>query len=221
MAHWRKIVGLLFLAWAVFSGAFVLSAFGQARRTQAQFVAGPTVIYPAGWNLVAAPAGTVLPQATNTSPGVVGMLFTFTPYTYPSYASFPANTPLQPNVAYWAFFSGATAVTIPTTVPPMTIPATTAEGVPVQLKPNQFAMIGNQFSVPVALTGAANEVFTYNATTGAYQNALSNGVAALGVGQGAIVFSTTGGTLFITAEFTAPPTAVATAVTTATATATP
>ena len=55
-------------------------------------------------------------------------------------------------------------------------------------------MVGNPFDRPATVTGAP-VVDTFNPSTNAYTTA--TGTVTLGVGQGAWVFSSTGGTLTI------------------------
>ena len=64
---------------------------------------GPTVTYPAGWNLAAGPTGTVLR-------GAAGALYTLQANDS-SYEVLPVSTPLQDGWGYWAYFPSTTTVT--------------------------------------------------------------------------------------------------------------
>lgn len=137
--------------------------------------AGFTVTYSSGWNLVAGPRGTILT-------GAAGSLFTFQG-TDSSYESFPATTPLQPLLGYWAFFPTSATLTLSPAVPQTTTTSL------LSLPRNHYVMIGNPFTVPITLSGA-DQILVYNAAQGQYV-----ATATLQPGQGAWAFSQSGGTL--------------------------
>ena len=162
---------------------------GQAQST------GFTVTYSSGWNLVAGPRGTVLT-------GAAGSLFTYQANDT-SYESFPATTPLQPLLGYWAFFPAAATLTLSPALPQTTTTSL------LSLPPNHYVMIGNPFTVPITLSGA-DQILVYNAAQGQYV-----ATATLQPGQGAWAFSQSGGTLIAatlgaSATATPPPAPTAT-----------
>ncbi|HTE85326.1 MAG TPA: PKD domain-containing protein [Dehalococcoidia bacterium] len=64
------------------------------------------VSYPAGWNLVSAPSGTVLSGAADPIYGAA-------PFGYPNaYQPLPNDTPLQEGSGYWAYFDSPVTVTL-------------------------------------------------------------------------------------------------------------
>ena len=135
---------------------------------------GNTVGYSAGWNLVGGPSDTVLT-------GAIGALFTYQAADA-TYESLPPSTPLQGTLGYWAYFPSASTVALP---------AVTAQSLTILLPANHYIMVGNPADRPVTLSGA-DVVFTYNAAQGQY-----SAVTTLQPGQGAWVFSRSGGTLTI------------------------
>ena len=130
-----------------------------------------------GWNLVSRPAGTVLQ-------GAAGSLYTFQA-TDTNYESFPASTPLKANLGYWAYFPAAATFSLNAAAPQTTT---------VSLPANHYLMVGNPTDGAVNLSGA-DVVFVFNAATGQYANA-----SALVPGQGAWVFSRSGGMLTLTPD---------------------
>ena len=139
-----------------------------------------TVSYASGWNLAGGPTGTVLT-------GAAGSLLTFQA-SDTNYETFPVSTTLSGGMGVWAFFF------TPTTV---TLPCVTGTTQSILLPANHFIMVGNPFDKPATLTGA-QVVDTFNPATNSYTAA--TGAVTLGVGQGAWVFSSTGGTLIITSS---------------------
>ena len=87
---------------------------------------GPSVSYPAGWNLVGGPSGTL-------EAGALSALYTFQAGDS-NYESSMPSTPLQAPRGYWAYFP--TPVTI-------TLPGVTAQTTTVTLPANQFIQVGN------------------------------------------------------------------------------
>lgn len=135
---------------------------------------GVTVTYPAGWDLVGGPAGTV-------ETGSSGSLYTYQANDS-NYEVLPAGTALQGGLGYWAQFASTTTVTLPLSTPvPMSIP----------LPASHFIMVSNP-GVTQATVSGADYVFTYDPTLGYAQT------TTLNPGQGAWVLSFYGGTLNIT-----------------------
>jgi Raf kinase inhibitor-like YbhB/YbcL family protein len=130
-----------------------------------------SIAYSAGWNLIAAPPGTVISGASLPL------------YTWQNgdVAYAPSNT-TQPGSGYWAYFAAPSAVVMPI------IASTTVTSA---LQPNAYAMIGNAASLPATVSGA-DVVYVYNSTTG-YQ--VTN---VLQPGQGAWALSFTGGNVTLT-----------------------
>jgi len=135
-----------------------------------------TVNYPAGWNLVGAPAGTVLD-------GAQGPLFTFQAGDT-NYEALPQGTPLQSGLGYWAYFPSPCAVTLASVMPP--------DDSTVPLPAGQWVMLGNplQYLAFIGSTPNANLVRQiYDPVSGEYL-ALPFGLTP---GQGAWVWSSSEG----------------------------
>jgi hypothetical protein len=130
---------------------------------------------PAGWNIVAGPAGTTLP-------GVSGSLFTLQPGDT-AYETIPAGTPLKAGAGYWVDLASTTSTAIATASP---------TSVTVQLPAGQFVMIGNAGNTVATVTGA-DSVLVYNPTTASYTQ-----TNQLQPGQGAWAVSNAGGPATIT-----------------------
>jgi hypothetical protein len=131
---WRRVAhtSLTLLALLVLGSAFV--AGGEPGRAQ---VSGSTVHYSAGWNLVAAPSGTVLGQALP-----------------PYFAYGPSGTdyvPVGPGAlvggrAVWAYFPTAADVTLGSTA---------ADSTRVQAPADRWLLLGNPSTTqPLAVVGA-------------------------------------------------------------------
>jgi hypothetical protein len=163
--------GLLLLT--ALLAALTLRAHGQPPAHAATRAGGATAHYAAGWNIVAAPTGTVLT-------GVSGSLLGFGP-TSSNYTEV-ASTSIVGGRAVWAYFAGATDVALDTTA------ATFSQTV---LPPNHFAMIGNPSTTQALAIHGADLALSYDAAKG-YQP-----VTQLAVGQGAFVLSRTGGVVSV------------------------
>jgi hypothetical protein len=139
----------------------------------AQAVPAINITYQAGWNLVAAPTGTVMTGATPPL------------YTWQSgdVAYVPSDT-TQSGYGHWAYFPSPSTVSIPVTTPTTVTRA---------LQPNEYIMIGNSGTTSATIAGA-DVVYIYNPTSG-YQ--VTN---VLQPGQGAWVLSHTGGNVTITSN---------------------
>lgn len=135
---------------------------------------GITVTYPAGWNLVAGPTGTVIT-------GNIGPLYTYQANDT-AYEVIPSGTPLQSGQGYWAYFNAPTTVTIPLAA---------SNTMTVSIPSSHFIMIGNATNKTVTVSGA-DVVYTYTTSAG-YQ-----ATTTLQPGQGAWAFSYNGGTLTLT-----------------------
>lgn len=132
--------------------------------------------YPAGWSMVAFPPGTDLS-------GVPGLLYTL----QPSDQNYQTSSPSQgttSGLGYWVYFSSPTIVMLaPGSNPSMQVNAPAGE----------WVMAGDPSgTVPARVTGATY-VFLYNTSGGAYVQD-----ATLQPGEGAWVYSTTGGTIQLT-----------------------
>lgn len=137
---------------------------------------GVSVTYPAGWNIVAGPTGTVLP-------GVAGALYSLPPGVT-SYLTLPGTSPLQAGTGYWAYFNASTTITLP---------VASSTSVTVQLTPNQYALIGNPGNTTATVSGTSLSVLLYSPTGGGYTPMMQ-----LPPGQGAWVASPYGGAVTIT-----------------------
>jgi hypothetical protein len=132
---------------------------------------GFSVNYPAGWNLVAAPNGTSIP---NTS----GPLYTW----QAGYGAYQSAFSTQAGWGYWAYLPTGGSVSYPYTGP---------QTITRALQPGQFVMIGNSSSSPATVYGA-DIVYTYSPYSGYQQTTF------LQPGQGAWAFSFSGGNATIT-----------------------
>jgi hypothetical protein len=145
---------------------------GSAASPSSTSVAG-TVTYHAGWNLVSAPAGTVITGAQSP-------LFTLQPGDT-NYQSVPSSGPTQLGYGYWALFSKDTQVTLG---------PGSADSYSLELPAGQFVMIGNPSgSRPVTVTGA-DSVYTFDPLQNRYSDATT-----LQPGQGAWAISYSGDTI--------------------------
>jgi hypothetical protein len=132
--------------------------------------AGTAVHYRAGWNIVAAPTGTVLEQAAR-----------------PFYAFGPASDGYQAvggndivaGRAVWAFFAQDTDVTLG---------ATPSQFTRLIVPSNHFAMIGNPSSTQTLPLSGSDTALSYDPTQARYVS-----VTELGPGQGAWVFRASAG----------------------------
>jgi PKD domain len=152
---------------------------GSGRATASMTVTGngqipgsPVVVnLQTGWNLIAVPPGATL------QPGPIPM-----PYTW--HAGDTQYTGVQNNqsgVGYWQFLDHAAMLSIPSGSP-----AT----VTIQLPPGQWIMVGNPGSRTATVKGA-DVVYVYSQGSGYQQT------TTLQPGQGAWVFSNSGGPLTI------------------------
>jgi len=140
-------------------------------------VTGSAVSYPAGWNLVGGPPGTVIS-------GTTAALY-YLPPGSSSYQTLPAGTAMQPGVGYWAYFAAGMTATLPTG----------SNGtVTVNLPPGQFITIGNPSNGTATVSGPAGlVVLVYSPSTGGYTQ-----TTQLQPGQGAWAALPGGGTITIT-----------------------
>jgi PKD repeat protein len=137
--------------------------------------AGPSVTYPAGWNLVSAPGGTTFSQAS-------GALFTFQAGDA-NYRSLAPAQGVSAGLGYWAFFTAATTVTFN---------GNGSTSASISAPAGQYVMIGNPSAANTLRVTGADSVIVYNATSGGYANATT-----LAPGQGAWALSSAGGTIIV------------------------
>ena len=159
---------------------------GTARGNARAQGSGSAVIYPAGWNLIAAPPGSDLS-------GALPPLFTL----QSGDATYENIDPSQTAEAagYWAYFPVDTTVALA---------AGDASPYTVQPPAGQYVMLGNPSGTVAAQISGADLVYRYDPVNG-YQRATT-----LLPGQGAWVESGVGGPITITPLVPAPaPTAVA------------
>lgn len=148
------------------------------------FTTVPTVqvTYPPGWNLVAG-LGVAITEAD-------GPVYTLQPGDT-SYESLPPDAVLDCLKGYWVFFEKPTqveSVACPSSGAAQNGSAPFTASVPA----NQFIMIGNPLPTPASVA-AADAAYTYDPTSGQYQQA-----STLQPGQGAWVYSASGGSLTLT-----------------------
>ncbi len=135
---------------------------------------GISVNYPAGWNLVAIPPNTRIP-------GPLGPLYTY----QAGDTAYETVQNTQQGYGYWAYFNTATTATLSAGSP---------QSVSLPLPVSHWVMVGNPGSFPATVKGA-DVVYTYNP-------AITSGnpyttTTELQPGQGAWVFSYSGGTVTI------------------------
>jgi len=149
-----------------------------AGATSAASAAGPAngvaVTYSAGWNLVAAPDGTVIA-------GAGGPLLTFQAGDT-AYETLPNGSPAKAGRGYWAYFgSNATLM----------LPQTTSGSVTMTLPPGVSVLIGNPGSSTATITGAT-KVSAFDPASNSYV-----ATTTLNPGQGAWAESDSGGAVTI------------------------
>lgn len=168
--------------------AFLLSA---DRIAQAQTpIAGLSIAFPAGWNLVSIPAGTNLSS-------LPGPLYTLQPGDT-SYEVIQPSQGSKNGVGYWAYFAA------PTT---LTLGAGSTASMQVALPPRQWAMLGNPSGgSEFAKISGIDSACYYDPRTG--YNCGPCTVAQcvqLNPGQGAWVYSASGGIAAISLVEFPPP----------------
>ncbi len=168
-----------------------------AGRTRAQ-TAG-VVSYPAGWNLVAGPEGTVFS-------GAVGPLYTLQAGDT-RYRANAATDAVHAGYGYWAYFPQTTFIRLAGTA---RLPQS------LQLPAGQYVLIGNPANEPVSVSPGADLLFTFNPAGNSYVS-----TTVLLPGQGAWAFSSDGMVLTFSSLAPPAPPSVPTAVATATPTPAP
>jgi hypothetical protein len=131
------------------------------------------ISYPAGWNLISGPDGSLVRGAT-------GVLYTFQPGDI-DYEQIPVTAPLHGGYGYWAYFPTGGSIDL-------------AAGTPrynVTLLPGSYAMIGNPSGQISASVQGADDLELYDPVSGTYSS--SNQIPA---GQGA--WATASGTIIVT-----------------------
>lgn len=167
-------VGLALAARVGMPGANFVRATESNQSPSGRAVAGTTVNYAQGWNLVAGPPGTVLEDAASpmyTSGGADG-----------GYQSLPASAPLSAGIGYWVYFPSAVSVTLAVNTLPITSRV---------LPTRTFVLVGNAGN-DVAVVDGADALYTYDPVDGIYASA-----TMLQPGQGAWAYSESGGTVTI------------------------
>ena len=132
-----------------------------------------SVQYLAGWNLVAAPAGTILPAD--------GSLYTLQPGDS-GYETVPAAAGVQAGEGYWAYFSAGTTVVLPSAEP---------DAYQTDAPAGVWFLVGNPGAVPARLDGA-DAAYTYDPAAG------YTPVDLLQPGRGAFVYVAAGGAITLT-----------------------
>ncbi len=149
--------------------ALVAALHQQPHRTFA-------ISYPAGWNLISAPDGSLVR-------GAQGPLYTFQPGDL-DYEQFPATSPLHGGYGYWAFFPSGGTVDLAAGTPRYT----------VTLIPGEYTMVGNPSSQMSASVEGADQVLLYDPISGMYvpSNEIPAGQGALVLGAGTVVITGVG-----------------------------
>lgn len=135
--------------------------------------AAAVVTFPAGYNLIGVPTGTVLPVTA----------YSLDPTTQ-QYVSVPAGTPLLGGTGYWAYFPQPTTVNLPAG----------AASVTVQVPPGSYVLVGNPSATASATITGADFVQVYDPRLQVYLP-----LHDLPPGSGALVYSVAGGTITISA----------------------
>jgi PKD repeat protein len=133
----------------------------------------PVVRYPAGWNLVAGPAGTSFPQA-------LGVLYTWQPGDS-TYETLPSAAGVQAGAGYWAYFPQAVSVNMG---------GTSTDTALINLSPGEVVLAGNPSASAIITIRGADMAMAYDAPSGRYRSVqtLSPGSAAwVSIGSGGTV----------------------------------
>ena len=160
-------------------GSFTVTGPGGTLASNVPLPSGLSVSVAAGWNLMGGPSGSQLG-------GTAGSLYTFQA-SDSSYESFPTSATLSGGIGVWAYFPSGGLLT--------SLPNVATQTLKFALPANHFIMVGNPTDAAVSVSGA-DVVDTFNAGTNSYTS--TTGTATLAPGQGAWVFSRSGGTLTIT-----------------------
>ncbi len=166
-----------------------------ADRTRAQ--SAGVVSYPAGWNLVAGPEGTLFS-------GAVGPLYTLQAGDA-SYRTITAADAARAGYGYWAYFPQTTFIRLAGTV---RLPQS------LQLPAGQYVLIGNPANEPVAVSPGVDVLLTYDPAGRSYVP-----TTVLLPGQGAWAYSIDG--MVLTFSALSPPAPPSVPAATASATPTP
>lgn len=134
---------------------------------------------PHGWNLLAGPTGTTLPLAE-------GNYFTLKAGDV-NYETIPGGTPLTAGEAVWAYLDIFAE-------DPIVLPQVPPSSVSVPLQAGGYVMAGNP-GCNVALANGADQMLLFSPTTGAWRP--ESPPFILAPGQGALFFSSKGGTMTI------------------------
>ncbi len=191
--HRRAVVSLWSLPALVLAGVLARpGAVASVVHATARQTTPATVTYPAGWNLLGASPGTVLT-------GAVGPLYTLQPdgatYTSvdpgvvaPEYAQ---GTGPKAGVGYWAYFTSATAISIPF-YPTMPQPGAGHGAIPFTIATTvrRWLMIGNPYNTAVTVDGLPG-VYAYVPGEGYVFT------TRLEPGQGAFAYSDTGASILL------------------------
>jgi chitodextrinase len=133
----------------------------------------PVVRYPAGWNLIAGPAGTSFPQA-------LGVLYTWQPGDS-SYESLPATTGVQAGAGYWAYFPQPVSASLN---------GTSTDTAVINLSPGEVVLAGNPSATATVAIRGADLAMAYDAPSGRYrtvQTLSPGGAAWVSIGSGGTV----------------------------------
>jgi len=133
----------------------------------------PVIRYPAGWNLVAGPAGTPFPQALSP-------LYTWQPGDT-TYETLRAEAGVQAGAGYWAYFPQPASVSL--------TGASTDTAI-VNLSPGEVVLAGNPSASATVTVRGADSAMAYDAAFARYRSvqSLPPGAAAwVSVGSGGTV----------------------------------
>jgi hypothetical protein len=145
------------------------------RGTARAHAQGVGITYHAGWNIVAGPDGTQLPDSTKLyalGPGDLG------------FVTLPPQGPIAGGRGYWAYFPADSTVTLAGT-------GTSTAQVPAPA--GQYILIGNPSGTQSAIVSGADDVEVWDPVAAIFQASTT-----LGVGQGGWAMSRAGGAITIT-----------------------
>lgn len=141
----------------------------------ANATAGPVVSYPAGWNLIAGPAGTAFPQAESP-------IYTWQPGDT-SYEQHPSGAGVQAGASYWAYFPQAAMVALS---------GVSSDSFSLSVPAGEMVLIGNPSATHAVVIHGADSATIWDSGAGLYRSAQS-----LAPGAGAWIYVASGGVVML------------------------
>lgn len=150
----------------------------QQINVTSQDQSAPTVTYAAGWNLVGGSGGTAFSRAS-------GPLYTIQAGDT-NYETLSNGSGIVGGRGYWAYFPTTTTV-------PLSGGGSSALPLSISIPAGQFVMVGNPSATQSVTVTGADVVWLFNTASHSYSG--GGNTATLQPGQGAWVFSCSGGLL--------------------------